>query len=403
MISFEIIDNQLILVYKPYGGNEWLIEKLKNNEDYLLKNVFYITKDIQYNIEQNKNDKCIRFIIAELDGDYYRLKSTIFDIEHNFYFSKDFNFKMSTFIAYDKISIINKIDQIITEDIYIGGEIGEISGLTIDAYENLIKNFPNKSETLMYQHQRISTLLKDYLPLKKDYEKTYDKYIQRKNNKINSDSRNRNTNNVKNVNLEIEIQQFSAALEELKWMLDNMDAYDETTWQEKIQNIIQLLYPKYILYAREQTFKGIDGYDKRPDFLLVDASGFIDILEIKKPTIPILTKQASYRNNYVPVKDLSGSIQQIQKYIYCLTKLNDKTDDFFIKLREKLPDKVIPIVLNPQGILLIGRSYQFNEQQINDFEIIKRQYKNVADILTYDDLVLRLENVINGLKLQFRE
>ena len=62
---------------------------------------------------------------------------------------------------------------------------------------------------------------------------------------------------------------------------------------------------------------------------------------------------------------------------------------------------MIPTVLNPQGILLIGRSSQFNEQQIQDFEIIKRQYKNVADILTYDDLVLRLENVVNGLKLQF--
>lgn len=36
---------------------------------------------------------------------------------------------------------------------------------------------------------------------------------------------------------------------------------------------------------------------------------------------------------------------------------------------------VKPQVVNPQGILLIGRSKDFNEQQTRDFEIIKRQYK----------------------------
>ena len=55
-------------------------------------------------------------------------------------------------------------------------------------------------------------------------------------------------------------------------------------------------------------FRGIDNYDKKPDFVLVDANGYIDILEIKKPDTQILTKQSSYRNNYVPVKNLSGSI-----------------------------------------------------------------------------------------------
>lgn len=54
----------------------------------------------------------------------------------------------------------------------------------------------------------------------------------------------------------------------------------------------------YILNIRELSFSGVDGYDKRPDFILVDVNGFIDIMEIKKPTVNILTKQASYRNNY---------------------------------------------------------------------------------------------------------
>ncbi len=66
-------------------------------------------------------------------------------------------------------------------------------------------------------------------------------------------------------------------------------------------------------------FKGIDDYDKQTDFILVDANGFIDILEIKKPNIQISTKEASYRNNYVPVRNLSESVQQIEK-IFILLK-----------------------------------------------------------------------------------
>lgn len=62
-----------------------------------------------------------------------------------------------------------------------------------------------------------------------------------------------------------------------------------------------------------------------------------------------------------------------------------------------LPEEVIPQVLNPKGILLIGRSNGFNEQQTRDFELIKRQYKNIADIMTYDDLISRFERIIDSL------
>ena len=173
---------------------------------------------------------------------------------------------------------------------------------------------------------------------------------------------------------------------------------NESIWQKKIRNILQLLYPKYILCTPEVTFKGVDGYDKRPDFLLVDVNGFIDILEIKRPDVQVLTKQASYRNNYVPVREFAGAIQQIEKYIYCLNSINDKEATVLKVLSEKLPESVIPQVVNPQGILLLGRSKDFNQQQKRDFELIKRQYKNIADIMTYDELVSRLRNIVISLR-----
>ena len=71
-------------------------------------------------------------------------------------------------------------------------------------------------------------------------------------------------------------------------MINNSKGIHETAWQNKIQNILRLLYPKYILCTREIQFAGVDGYDKRPDFVLVDTNGFVDILEIKKPEMQLL-------------------------------------------------------------------------------------------------------------------
>ena len=118
----------------------------------------------------------------------------------------------------------------------------------------------------------------------------------------------------------------------------------------------------------------------------------------KKPGVQVLTKQASYRNNYVPVRDFAGAIQQIEKYIFCLTSLEKSQKAVLEKLGELLPTGILPEIVNPQGILLLGRSINFNPQQKRDFELIKRQYKNIADIMTYDDLAQRLKNIISSLK-----
>ena len=45
----------------------------------------------------------------------------------------------------------------------------------------------------------------------------------------------------------------------------------------------------------------------------------------------------------------------------------------------------------------MGRSDSFNRQQKDDFELIKRQYKHIAEIMTYDDLMQRIDNIIAAL------
>ena len=75
-------------------------------------------------------------------------------------------------------------------------------------------------------------------------------------------------------------------------------------------------------------------------------------------------------------------------------------DNLIEKLSGILPESITPAVLNPKGILLLGRSKDFNNQQRTDFELIKRQYKNIVDIMTYDDLLMRLKNILVSLKMR---
>ena len=56
------------------------------------------------------------------------------------------------------------------------------------------------------------------------------------------------------MNIEIELEQFTTALDELKSLLQDVE-HTEKYWQNKICPIIQLIYPKYILCKREMQFK----------------------------------------------------------------------------------------------------------------------------------------------------
>ena len=90
---------------------------------------------------------------------------------------------------------------------------------------------------------------------------------------------------------------------------------------------------------------------------------------------------------------------QAEKYIFYLNnygaegerKLNEKYKD-------SLPKDFKLKIRNPRTFILLGRSNNFDDQQKSDFEIIKRKYANMIDIISYDDLLNRLENIIAMLQ-----
>ena len=386
-ISFEKVNKELILCYSPAMGTGDLADRLSSGEEIRIKHTFVVNKSLLRDSDESDFDT-LRFCIGSYDDSYTLLNPEVINTDHKFFFSNDIKLKQSMFVAYRNISILRKLDALVERDIYVGGSWDARGGMPFEAYRSLIESFPKTAELDKYANSRIASCIKEFFPECDKYDQIYERFL----------AKEKHTHSILSKNDEIEFAQFSAALEKLKELLNNSARINEADWQIRIQDILQLLYPKYILCTREIVFSGIDGYDKRPDFVLVDVNGYVDILEIKKPDIKILTEQASYRNNYVPVREFSGAIQQIEKYIFCMTSIEKSQREVINKLSALLPENITPEIVNPQGILIAGRSKGFNPQQKRDFELIKRQYKHVADIMTYDDLVARFENIVTSLK-----
>ena len=390
-ISFEYSEDKLILCYTPVMGLDDITKRLDTEEGVSVKHTFWVTKDVLCeDIEDDDGwEETLRFYIGAVGEAYTQLDSEVFSTDHCFYFGNEISLKPEMFTAYRNISILRKIDEVIERDFYIGGDWENHNGISKETFDELLEKFPKTSELNKYAHKRIASIIKDYFPECDKYEVIYEKFVESKNSRYTS-----SVPAISKYNVQIELEQFTVAYQELMDMLNRYEAIDEKQWQEKIQNILQLLYPKYICCAREIKFYG-GKKDKQPDFLLVDANGFVDILEIKKADVRMLTQ---YRNNYVVTREISGAIQQIEKYVFCLNSSDKAKECVSKKLTKFLPERVEVKIVNPQGILLAGRSNEFTNEQQKDFELIKRQYKHVADIMTYDDLVQRLENIIVSLK-----
>lgn len=389
-VTFEKHDNELWICYSPEYGLGYIHGKFDEDEPIIIKHAFMVTSELLRE-ESDEGIEEAKFCIGEFCGDYIHLLPEVTRTNHNFFFSKDITFKLSLFVAQRGISILDKIDEVIDRDFYVGGDWEKNQGISMDTYMELINKFPKTAELDKYARYRISQVLKEYYPECDRYEQLYDKYM----------SKLRGKNSVKaeetavDFNRKIDLEQFRIAHQELLEMINDL-GIDEAEWQRKIHNILRLLYPQYIYCVREVQFPGMGKEEKRPDFLLVDVHGFVDILEIKKATVRVLTQ---YRNNYVPSREFTGAIQQIEKYAFCLNSVNEAKEKVSAVLSAHVAEGFAIQILNPQGILLLGRSNAFTPQQRSDFELIKRQYKHIADIMTYDDLLCRLKNIIDALSM----
>lgn len=398
MIKFRKENTKLILIYEPESDTRWLLEKLENNESHTIRNTFTFDKSQLLTSRKEREtlesiydiDFSVEFLLAELIDDFYELDSTVFGIKNRIFIYKEIEIKTDLFIAVNNISIFSRIDTLINEDLWIGGDLGY--SMPEAEYRNLLKTFPNTYELKKYSEARLATVLRNYFDSTIDGEAKYNKYMAKKVSATGPV--------LSNIFKENELNKFIAIQQKLFEMLDNEVSYTEPQWQKEMLDMILLIFPKYIYVFEEVKIR--DSYNdtyRKLDYLLLDSSGNVDIVEIKKPFDSCIVTNSKYRDNYIPLRELSGTVMQIEKYIFYLNKWGIGGERTLTEqYKNKLPAEFKIQITNPNGIIIMGREKGLSKSQLLDFEVIKRKYKNIVDIITYDDLLKRLSFTIEQLK-----
>lgn len=404
MITFKKENEIIIASYTTRSTNiDWLIAKIKNDETYDFQKTFSFTsenllkpiEEYKYYNETIDEDidlseiNPLEFVFAKLESNYYHVIKGVLTEKFEVYISKDIEISIELFVVESDISICKKIENLISENLYIGGS--ENSAIKENDYLEMINSFPNAYEKKMYADAKISNIIKDFFVTTKDVDIKFQKYLNRRKTIIGGDL-------IKTFK-KSELIKYETILQKLQRMLSSEDSYSENQWQNEILQIILLLYPKYIAVFKEVPIKADDVKEKFLDLLLVDSNGNVDIIEIKKPFENAIMTKGLYRDNYIPLRELSGTVMQIEKYIYYLNRWSINGEKYLTtKYLKILPKNFTIKITNPSGIIIMGRENKLSNEQKQDFEVVKRKYKNVIDIITYDNLINRLEFTINQIK-----
>ena len=409
MIEFDVDRDGLILKHSPeMQGSDWIWEQLKTDGEVTISRVFTFERgDL---VEEPGEDEDIggfefQFRFARLKGGYHRIDGRVFGILNDVLLAdRDIKFERKLFVAERNISIFRRLAEVIgrDRDIVVGGS--QSGSIPVEVFEQLLKKFPNSTELDRYANARVSNIIGEYFDGMRDFRAQYEAYLSRRKSVIST-----LTFHPEEL-LQSEINKFVLIRDTISQWLGSSEGRTEKEWQQMILRFILLIFPKYI--AVLENVKIEDHYskpgktsDRFIDIALLDTNGNLDVIEIKRPFDDVLLSKTMYRDNFVPTKDLSGTIMQAEKYLFHLSKWGVAGEDKLTKRygKQLLPGMSIRIT-NPKALIILGRDQKsdgdmaFDQRQTFDLEVIKRKYANMMDIITYDELLRRLDNIIVSLQ-----
>lgn len=410
-IEFKAVGNKLHLIYRPHDGTQWVYRKFKSGEEVILKGTFHLTRenlvhddvdewvdDVDFVSHGDPDDfefggeVRIDFLVADAGrGEYFLFSKDVLPVGVDVLLHRQAKPTWKWFSAERSTSVLGVVVKLKPSRIVIGGDAPD--AIPVMEYERLINQLPSSHELKRYVLARVSTVVREYTDATVDAEAQLRKTVDRKVRSTPKDL----------------AAPFRAAdvhkYEYLRKHLNNMlsskpGAYKEAQWQGQIIKIICLLNPKYIEAFTAVRVKDFDrGTWRILDILLVDASGNVDVLEIKQPFGEAMVTGGLYRDNHVPLRELSGTVIQVEKYLLHLNRWGSKGEETLTKrYASRLPPDFKISVVNPSGLIIMGRDHDMTSQQRRDFEVVRRHYKHIADIVTYDDLLRRLEAVLARLR-----
>lgn len=400
-LCIDFDDSDSIRRYTPETLPDELEQKrlfMQDDASVTIKRVFTFLQDDLVDEMCESLTEILVFKFAALDEanpGYFRVNGRVFDCEQDILLATNLRLDWRLFcVGYERrTSVIKRIASMLDDSeafIAIGGD--DERAIPEEAFKELLDGFPTTATLKRYGDAQIESYIQDYLSLKKDYGAQYRRSLERRRTKAC----------FKLGSPTIDASRITALREaatQLHGLLNQGKAVPEESWQRGILCILPVLFPQYVAVIPKAKIKDtLTGKKREVDFLLVDASGNADVLEIKKAFDKRnLLMRAPYRDNKVPARELSGGIMQIEKYIHLLLNWGREGEAALTRDHSGLlPDGLAVRFVNPRGILLMGNC-EFDETEQRDFDLIRRQYSHVADIITYPDLLHRLERMIEAL------
>lgn len=125
--------------------------------------------------------------------------------------------------------------------------------------------------------------------------------------------------------------------------------------------------------------------------------GFMDIVEIKKPSFPFWAQSRDggnllYRGKFlIPHIQIQGAISQLSKYIFQAEKKVDSNE--YIKNH----GGIIPI--KPKGLIVHGRSHNWQELEWETFRLLNDELHNIQ-IISFDILLERALRILQIMEIE---
>lgn len=311
-VEIEKDGKTLVLAYRPRDDDEWVQRKFDRGEELKIKGTYHLTRadllpEIGGKAEKDIwDDTPLRFGIGRLRGEYYVVEDRVLDVGTPVWLHQDCNITWKWFSAERRVSVLGVIAQLRPTRIVIGGP--QPDAIPVEEYERLLRRFPTPHELRRYALARVAAVVREYLDTEVDAERAFQQYV----NKILAAPAADLTEPFR----KIDAQKFQLLHQRLEKMLGAEESYSESRWQTEILQIVRLLNPRYLHSFEKVRIRDLDAATTREiDIMLIDASGNIDLVEIKKPFGKRIVSPGTYRDNHIPLRELSGSIMQIEKYI----------------------------------------------------------------------------------------
>jgi hypothetical protein len=166
--------------------------------------------------------------------------------------------------------------------------------------------------------------------------------------------------------------------------MDLPETKSPDSWQEWIYKnnwLFGIQYGNFIAHPKV-------GFRSTLDYLFPTPDGFIDILEIKKPSHEVIKENKSNPGAFVWSREANEAIGQVVNYLYQI-----ELHQLEISKQLKQEHSLELSTIKPRAFILIGQSDNWNEKQREAFRKLNHALHGI-EVITYTDLLVRGENLI---------